>query len=279
MTELTARIIAVVVTLGVVCCVVVMIVAVHSLEGTNYLETGNVTPEGSPTGLDQPEDIQNEEESRNATLEQVPEEVQGVENVTPEGLPKKLNLSKLVQRALDAVNMTPEELPDEVMEEIVNIERFAKFGGICKWRLDPQNKQVIIHAYFIRDEKKVNAIQGRQISGWTFQVIHDVDYEKELEHLGAELVQFQKDHPELQISGFETSPTELDIWVTNRTPENEALDGTVMYNRTVQVIGGTWACEAREPPLSNTRQDDSGNWRCNKRVLTEGREAHAEAEE
>lgn len=28
------------------------------------------------------------------------------------------------------------------------------------------------------------------------------------------------------------------MWVRNRTPENEALNGTVMYGRTIELIGG-----------------------------------------
>ncbi len=71
MTESVARIIAAVVAIGVVCCAVALIVAVHNDEGSDP-GTGNVTPEGSPTGLNLPGDI-----SRNATPQQVPQAVQG----------------------------------------------------------------------------------------------------------------------------------------------------------------------------------------------------------
>ncbi|WP_292364568.1 MULTISPECIES: hypothetical protein [unclassified Methanoculleus] len=144
-----------------------------------------------------------------------------------------------VRRALSEANMTAEGLPDEVKEEMENIVQFVDIGSVRTWELDPQNKQATIYVYSIPDENDVDAIQGRQVGGWTFKVVHDADYEKEyekeLEQLGAELVQLQEDHPELQISGFMTSPTEIGVWVRNLTPENEALNDTVIHNRTVRI--------------------------------------------
>lgn len=411
MTKPVARTIAAVVAIGVVCCVVVLIVAVHLPGGNNRPETGNVMPEGSPTVSALPGDI-----SRNATPNQAPEEVKRVKNMTskevweraqeiyaswyrsstvervlkeanmtPDELPddvteelkttvqfegiirtwefdpqnkqvaiyaspalneeheKELSafqgrlvggwtfnvvwepyVPSFVRRALKEANMTPEELPDEVKEEMENIsvqigdirkweldpqnnrvtvhtyfsgdakhekevqaaqgrqvagwtynvvqERYvpvavrqalkeanmtpeelsdevkeemknivqsAEIGSIRTWELDPQNKQATVYVYSIPKENDVDAIQGKQVDGWTFTVIHDVNYEKEhekdLEQLAAELMQLQKDHPELQISSFATSATEIDMWVFNRTPENEALNGTVMHNRTVLI--------------------------------------------
>ena len=142
----------------------------------------------------------------------------------------------VVRRALKEANMTPEELPEELREEIEHLRYYKdRQFAIARWEFDPENKQVILYAYSILDEKKVKAIQGRRAGGWIFQVIHDVDYEKELDQLAAELVQLQEDHPELEISSFMTSPTEIGVWVRNRTPENEALNGTVMHGRTVQI--------------------------------------------
>ncbi|MDK2889393.1 MAG: hypothetical protein PWR21_24 [Methanoculleus sp.] len=416
MTESVARIIAAVVAIGVVCCALALIVAVHNDEGSDP-GTGNVTPEGSPTGSNLPGDI-----SRNATPQQVPGEEQEVENMTsdeiweraqeiywswyrsgtvermleevnmtPDELPddvieemknatqfediiwkwdvdprnkqvvihavfawneeheKELKavqgrkvgdwtfnvawepyMLRTVRRALDAANMTPEELPDEVKEEMEKIS--AQIGGIRTWELDPRNRLVVAYAHFTWPndgyETKVDAIQGREISGWTFKavlepdvpelmqraldaanmtpdgvpkevreelkdlqrgnnrtfsiskwgfdpdnkrvvlyaysigserrrvqdekgmealqgreigdwtltVIHDVDYEKEREQLVAELLQFRKDHPELEIGAFSISPTELELWVANRTPANEVLNGTVMHGRTVELL-------------------------------------------
>jgi hypothetical protein len=146
-----------------------------------------------------------------------------------------------VRRALNEANMAPEELPEELKEEIKHLQQNygAREFVIIRWEFDSKDKQVIIHASSILNENKVNAIQGRQVGGWTFQVIHDADnekeYKKELEQLGAKLVQLREDHPELQISSFMTSSTEIGVWVFNRTPENEALNGTVIRNRTVQI--------------------------------------------
>lgn len=145
----------------------------------------------------------------------------------------------VVRRALEEANMTPDELPDEVKEEMKNIVQSTEIGSVRTWDLDPQNKQATIYVYFIPDENDVDALQGRQVGGWTFKVVHDLDYEKEyereLEQLAAELAQLREDHPELEISGFMTSSTEIDMWVHNLTPGNEALNGTVIHNRTVQI--------------------------------------------
>lgn len=232
MTKTTLRII---IALAIICCAGAMIVAVYPPDEDSGPGTGNVTL-GSPTGSNLPGDI-----SRNATPQQVPGEEQGVENMTSEGLSEELQLLLPVKEALKEANMTPEELPEVLREEIEQLQRTyedRKFG-ISRWEFDAENKLAIIHAYSIRDEKKVKAIQARQICGWTFRVVHDIDYEKERKQVAAELLQFQKDHPELEISGFiVTSPAHMEMWVRNRTPENEALNGTVMYGRTIELIGG-----------------------------------------
>jgi len=419
MTEPTPRIIAAVVALGVVCCAIALIVAVHLPDEGSGPGTGNVTPEGSPTGSDPSGNIRNEEEHGNAAHEKVPAEVREDKDMTPEEVSRNLYASiygpRVVKETLEEANMTPEEFPDEVEEEIKNTVPFediirkweldpqskqvvihaifawneehekelkaiqgrkvgdwtfnviweaymlpsvrraleaanmtsealpdevkegmenisAQIGGIRTWELDPRNRLVVAHAHFTWPndgyETKVNAIQGREIGGWTFKavlepdvpklmqraldaanltpdgvpkevreeledlrrgdnrtfgiskwefdpdkkqvvvyaysigseerrvrdekgmevlqgresgdwtftVLHDVDYEKERKQLVAELLQFRKDHPELEIGGFAISPTELQLWVANRTPENEVLNGTVMHNRTVELL-------------------------------------------
>ncbi|WP_292408139.1 hypothetical protein [Methanoculleus sp. UBA377] len=174
--------------------------------------------------------------SRDAEHEQEVQAVQGREvagwtfNVVQEQY-----VPAAVRRALKEANMTPDELPDEVKEEMENIARFVEIGGIRKWELDPLNKQATIYAYSIPEKNDVDAVQGKQVAGWTFTVIHDLEYEKERERVVAELLQFQKDHPELQISSFAVSPTEIWVWVRNLTPETEALNGTTMHNRTVLI--------------------------------------------
>ncbi|WP_342771695.1 hypothetical protein [Methanoculleus sp. UBA331] len=174
--------------------------------------------------------------SRDAKHEQEVQAVQGREiagwtfNVVQEH-----HIREDVRQALDAANMTADELPDEVKEEMENIARFVEIGGIRKWELDPLNKQATIYVYSIPEKNDVDAVQGKQVAGWTFTVIHDLEYEKERERVVAELLQFQKDHPELQISSFAVSPTEIWVWVRNLTPETEALNGTTMHNRTVLI--------------------------------------------
>lgn len=233
MTKATLRII---IALAIVCCTGAMIVTVHLPDSYPHPEVGNVTPEGSPLGSDLPGGI-----SSNATPNEVPEEMQEVRNMTPERSSQGLYVHPFVRQALEEANMTAEVLPEELTEEIEQLQRSyedRKFG-ISGWEFDSENKLVIIYAYSILDEKKVKAIQGRQAGGWTFKVIHNLDYENERKQAAAELMQFQNDHPELEISGFIiTSPAHVEMWVRNRTPENEALNGTVMYGRTIELIGG-----------------------------------------
>ena len=78
-----------------------------------------------------------------------------------------------VRRALDAANMTLDELPDEVKEEM---GKTVQIGGVRRWELDPQNNRVIVYTYFSRDaehEQEVQAVQGREVAGWTFNVVQE----------------------------------------------------------------------------------------------------------
>ena len=179
--------------------------------------------------------------SRDAKHEQ---EVQAVQDKQVAGwifnVVQEHHIREDVKQALKKANMKPEELPDEVKEEIENIVQSADIGSIQKWEFDPQNKQAVIYVFFVPKRNDVGAVRGKQVGGWTFRVVHDLEdekaYEKEFEHLAAELMQFKKDHPELQISSFATSPTQIDMWVRNLTPENKALNGTTMHNRTVLIL-------------------------------------------
>jgi len=49
----------------------------------------------------------------------------------------------------------------------------------------------------------------------------------------------------------------MEMWVRNRTPENEALNGTVMYGRTIELIGGApkemWEEMKKTEPASRDR--------------------------
>ncbi|QSZ68283.1 hypothetical protein RJ40_12650 [Methanofollis aquaemaris] len=130
-------------------------------------------------------------------------------------------------------NMTLEELPEDLKDEIEHIRLYSKFG-ISKLELDAKNKHLVIYAFDITDEKEVSDLQGKQISNWTIQIVHDVDYEKERDQIRTELMELEKD-PELQIAGFDLSTEEINVWVYERTPENQALDGKEIHGWTVHV--------------------------------------------
>lgn len=132
-------------------------------------------------------------------------------------------------------NMTQEQLPEDVKKEIETIKlgRNRTFG-ISRWEFNFKNNQVVIYVFNIRDEKEVNALQGKHINNWTINVVHDVDYEKERNQAWAEFIELEKD-PELQIAGFDMSAKDVNMWVYNLTPENQALDGKVIHGRTIHI--------------------------------------------
>lgn len=131
-------------------------------------------------------------------------------------------------------NMTLEQLPENLKEEIRYIKMHYRGFGISKWEFDSKNNQVIIYAFNIISENKVNDLQGKQISNWTIKVVHDVSYEKKYNLIWAELMELEND-PELQIAGFDMDTEEINIWVLNRTPKNEELDGKEIHGSTIHI--------------------------------------------
>ena len=136
-------------------------------------------------------------------------------------------------------NMTIEDLPEEVQKEIKNIKYPSRNFSISKWEIDSKNKQIVIYAFNIRAKDELNSLhpQGMQIGEWSFKVIHDTEYEEEMKAAAAYFQEMKKNRPELEIAGIGMSSKEVDMWVYNRTPENLALDGTVILNRTIHVYG------------------------------------------
>jgi hypothetical protein len=73
-----------------------------------------------------------------------------IENGTPEQLPtqeKETNISEIE-------NGLPEQLPEDVRRELEAIQLNITFE-IRTWEFDPDNNQVIVHAYDIIDENEV----------------------------------------------------------------------------------------------------------------------------
>jgi hypothetical protein len=132
-------------------------------------------------------------------------------------------------------NMTSERLPEDLEKVIEDIQMNRKIG-VNKWEYDYKNKQFIIYVIGLRDENKVSDLQGKQIGNWTIKVIHDVSYEKERDLVRTEIMELEKD-PELQIAESDRGAggKEVNIWVFNLTPENQALNGKKIHGWTIHV--------------------------------------------
>lgn len=132
-------------------------------------------------------------------------------------------------------NMTLEDLPEEVQKEIENLKFPPRNFSISKYEIESKNKQIIVYVFNIRDEGEVNSLQSLQVGEWSFKFIHDIGYEEEMDMAAEYFEEMKKNHPELEIAGFGISSKELEMWVYNRTTENQALDGKDILNRTIHV--------------------------------------------
>jgi hypothetical protein len=131
-----------------------------------------------------------------------------------------------------------EEEKDRVRAELMEMENMRLYRdrgfSISKLELDYENNQAIVYVTNIYSEENVNELQGRQVDNWTIRVVHDVNYERELNLLVADLEKL-RENPELNIATFSVSPEYVNILVSNLTPENQALEGTMMHGRRVYV--------------------------------------------
>jgi hypothetical protein len=131
-----------------------------------------------------------------------------------------------------------EEEKDRVRAELMEMENMRLYRdqgySISKLELDYESNQAIVYVTNVYNEENVNDLQGRQVGNWTIRVVHDVNYEKELNLLVADLEEL-RENPELNIASFTVSPKKVNILVWNLTPENQALKGTMMHGRRVYV--------------------------------------------
>jgi hypothetical protein len=133
-------------------------------------------------------------------------------------------------------NMTPEELNETIIAEL---KQMVLRHMVTKWEIDDEQKYITIYEVGMTDDQ-IAELEKKKIGGWNVSVQSDIDYINEKEAAMAEIMELKKD-PELQISGF-MSDADYEgkafiIWVYNRTPENEALDGKVIYGWKIRIAG------------------------------------------
>jgi flagellar basal body-associated protein FliL len=135
-------------------------------------------------------------------------------------------------------NMTLEELNETIKAELNRLKLIKGFT-VTKMEIDEEQKNITLYEIYMNDDQ-IADLQGKEIGGWKVNVIPDVDYMKEMDAAENEVMEMKKD-PELQISGISMTSgngiKEIRIWVYNRTPENEALEGKVIHGWTIHISG------------------------------------------
>ena len=133
-------------------------------------------------------------------------------------------------------NMTFDALNETINVELKQIELMHM---VTKWELNDEQKDIIIYEVGMNDDQ-IAKLEDKTICGWNISVQSDIDYINEKEAATAEIMELKKD-PELQISGFMSAADREEktviVWVYNRTPENEALDGKVIHGWKILIAG------------------------------------------
>jgi hypothetical protein len=136
-----------------------------------------------------------------------------------------------------AENMTLNELNETLTDKLDRIEERNSFT-VTRREVDEDQKNVTLYEIYM-NEDQIAELQGKEIGGWTITVLPDTDYMKEMDAARAEIMEMKK-NPEFQISGSSMTAgnvKEIELWVYNRTPENEALEGKVIRGWTIHVYG------------------------------------------
>ena len=137
-----------------------------------------------------------------------------------------------------AENMTLDELNETLAVELDRINKEKAFV-ITRREVDENQKNITLYEIYMNDDQIVE-FQGKKIGDWKISVIPDTKYMDEIEAVWAEIMEMEK-NPELQISGssFTVNPDikEVELWVYNRTPENQGLEGKMIDEWTIHVYG------------------------------------------
>lgn len=135
-------------------------------------------------------------------------------------------------------NITLDELNETLAVELDRIDR-EKVFVITKREVGENQKTIVLYEIYMNDNQ-IAELQGKEIGDWKISVIPDTKYMDEIEAIHAEIWEMEK-NPELQISGssFTVDPDlkEVELWVYNRTPENQALEGKMIDGWTIHVYG------------------------------------------
>lgn len=133
-------------------------------------------------------------------------------------------------------NMAPDKLNETIKNELKQMELLHM---VTKWEIDAEQKDITIYEVGMTDDQ-IAELEKKTIGGRNVSVLPDTDYINEKEAAMAEIRELKKD-PELQISAFmpdaDREEKVVIIWVLNRTPENDALDGKVIHGWKIRISG------------------------------------------
>jgi len=146
---------------------------------------------------------------------------------------------KQPNEARERAEDTEHELPAEIKPEIERL--FLEPGiHITRWSVDTAEKRVDIFVYKLTPENE--RLNGKIINGWMMNITEDAEFKMELEKLDAELERL-KENPKMQIVGWgsgwdsRTGYKDVDIMVSNLTPENQQLRGKMIDG---WKVNGVW---------------------------------------
>jgi hypothetical protein len=129
-----------------------------------------------------------------------------------------------------------EELPLAVQKELDNLKEEKSFT-VIRWESDATNRTIVLYVVEMSKEQ-LNTLQEKKIDNWTVTAVPDTEYITRMEAARSELMRLEQD-PKMQIAGFsmEVGPGEnnVNMWVYNRTPENQELNGKEIHGWTVHV--------------------------------------------
>jgi len=138
---------------------------------------------------------------------------------------------------------TENELPPEVKSEIEHLflepEAIVR-TDISRWSVDTAEKRIDIFVWKLTPENE--QLNGKVINGWTINITYDAELKMEIEKIDAEMERL-KEKPEMQIAAWSgginprTGYKDIDIMVSNLTPENQQLRGKMIDG---WKVNGVW---------------------------------------
>ena len=103
---------------------------------------------------------------------------------------------------------------------------------VSRWEIDLVNKTFLVYTYTKTDPDVVRTIEEKSVNNWTIEIIYDTEFVDRMNNVSSEI----HNNPGMKVSGIQWSidgcqnpPVyEALIYVSEYTPENQRLNGTVI---------------------------------------------------